>query len=72
MPLLPGQTPTTISGRYFFQLDIEIFKEDDEELDETVLPPVAKLYIKDQTTGFTYDKKYVKWVSEKYEEELED
>jgi len=33
---------------------------------------MAKLYIKDQITGFTYDKKYVKWVSEKYEEELEE
>ena len=47
-----------------------MFKE--EEIDETILPPVVKLYIKDQTTGFAYDKKYVKWVAEKYEEELED
>lgn len=66
-----ADSTTAISGRYFFQLDIELFKEDDEEVDQTILPPVAKLYIKDQTTGFTYDKKYVKWVAEKYEEENE-
>lgn len=61
-----------INGRYFFQLDIELFKEDDHLVDETMLPPVAKLYIKDQITGFKFDKKYVKWVAEKFEEELED
>ena len=66
-----ADSSTTISGRYFFQLDIELYKEDDEEVDETILPPVAKLYIKNQTTGFTYDKKYVKWVAEKYKEENE-
>lgn len=62
---------TSISGRYFFQLDIELFKEEDGEVDETVLPPVAKLYIKDQNTGFVYDKKYVKWAAEEYNEEKE-
>ncbi len=61
----------TISGKYFFQLDIELYKEEDDEVDETMLPPVAKLYIKNQSTGFTYDKKYVKWVAEKYKEENE-
>ena len=60
-----------INGRYFFQLDIELFKEDEEAVDESILPPVAKLYIKNQTTGFTFDKKYVKWVAGKYEDEAE-
>lgn len=65
-----ADSSVNINGRYFFQLDIELFKEEGGEIDETILPPVAKLYIKDQTTGFAYDKKYVKWVAEKYEEEL--
>lgn len=57
-----------ISGTYFFQLDLELFKIRPEEVEETVLPPVAKLYIKDKEKGFTYDKNYVKWVAEQYEE----
>ena len=61
----------SISGRFFYQLDIELFKEEDEVVDETVLPPAAKLYINEQLTGFTYDKKYVKWVAKKYKEERE-
>lgn len=61
-----------LSGRFFFQLDIEMFKSDDNELDESLLPPVAKLYIRNLKNGFQYDKKYVKWVANKYEEELTD
>ena len=57
-----------ISGTYFFQLDLELFKIRPEEVEETILPPVAKLYIKDKEKGFTYDKNYVKWVAEHYEE----
>lgn len=66
-----AKTDSTIEGRYFFQLDIELFRIDEEIADETLLPPVAKLYIKDQDMGFRYDKKYVKWMSEEYKE-LED
>ncbi|MFT5667165.1 MAG: putative membrane protein YfhO [Vicingaceae bacterium] len=62
----------SINGRYFFQLDIELFKEEDHEVDESMLPPVAKLYIKDQDSGFTFDKKYVKWVAEKFDEEFKE
>jgi hypothetical protein len=61
-----------INGRFYFQLDIELYKEGDGQTDNTVLPPVAKLYIKDATTGFSYDKKYVRWISDQYEEALED
>jgi uncharacterized membrane protein YfhO len=61
----------SISGRFFYQLDIELFKEDDGVIDQTALPPVAKLYINEESTGFTYDKKYVKWVAKKYKEESE-
>tara|TARA_R110000868_G_scaffold57616_2_gene177984 strand:- start:138 stop:614 length:477 start_codon:yes stop_codon:yes gene_type:complete len=62
----------SISGRFFYQLDIELFKEDDGVIDETALPPAAKLYINDASTGFTYDKKYVKWVAKRYKEESEE
>ncbi len=57
-----------ISGMYFFQLDLELFKVDSADVAETILPPVAKLYIKEKEKGFTYDKDYVKWVAEHYEE----
>ena len=67
-----ADSSVSINGRYFFQLDIELFKEEDGEVDESMLPPVAKLYIKNQTTGFTYDKKYVKWVAGKFEDEIGD
>lgn len=70
--ILTKAADSTINGRFFYQLDIELFKEDDDEEDETMLPPVAKLYIKDSDSGFKFDKKYVKWVAEEYEEELED
>jgi hypothetical protein len=62
----------SINGRYFFQLDIGLFKEVANEVDESMLPPVAKLYIKDQDSGFTFDKKYVKWVAEKFDEEFKE
>jgi hypothetical protein len=57
-----------ISGLYFFQLDIDLFKVDSERQDETMLPPVAKLYIVERDKGFIYDKQYVKWVAGQYEE----
>ena len=57
-----------ISGMYFFQLDLELFKVDSADMEEKVLPPVAKLYIKEKAKGFTYDKNYVKWVAERFEE----
>lgn len=63
-----ADSSTTIKGRYFFQLDIELFKEEDHEEDESILPPVAKLYIKDESKGFRYDKKYVRWVAGHYED----
>lgn len=66
-----ADSSVAINGRFFFQLDIVLFKEGDGQTDETVLPPVAKLYIKDSETGFTYDKKYVKWVSGEYESAIE-
>lgn len=59
---------TRINGRYFFQLDIELFRLDEADEDESIIPPVAKLYIKDQKNGFTYDKKYVKWVAGHYDD----
>jgi hypothetical protein len=59
---------TDITGRYFFQMDLEFFKIDEDRLDETMLPPVAKLYIKEPSKGFTYDKDYVKWVSNQFED----
>lgn len=57
-----------ISGMYFFQLDLELFKIDSADASEMVLPPVAKLYIKKKEEGFTYDKQYVKWVADRFEE----
>lgn len=57
-----------INGRYFFQLDIELFELTEKEEDNSVIPPVAKLYIKNEKAGFTYDKKYVKWVAGHYED----
>ena len=63
-----GKADSTINGRYFFQLDVEIFRLDQEDIDETMLPPVAKLYIKSEEEGFTYDKKYVKWISNHYDD----
>jgi hypothetical protein len=56
-----------VSGRYFYQLDIELLPQDTDE-QPIVIPPVAKLYIKDPDKGFTYDKQYVKWVQDEYEE----
>lgn len=53
-------------GRFFFQLDIELFRIDQEGQDQTVLPPAAMLYLLDEKTGFTYDKRYVKWISGEY------
>lgn len=49
-------------------MDLELFKVNSDRLDETMLPPVAKLYIKEPNKGFTYDKDYVKWVSNHFEE----
>lgn len=62
-----AKSDSTIEGRYFFQLDIELFRVDQEVMDESMLPPVAKLYIKDEEMGFRYDKKYVKWTAGEYE-----
>lgn len=58
----------TFSGRYFFQIDIELFKVNQAEIDETILPPVAKLYMVNPEAGFLYDKKYVRWVSGEYDD----
>ena len=66
-----AKADSTIEGRYFFQLDIELFRVDQNVTDESMLPPVAKLYIHDEDMGFRYDKKYVKWVAGQYED-LED
>jgi len=63
-----GKGDSTINGRFFFQLDIELFRVDQDVVDETMLPPVAKLYILDESEGFRFDKKYVKWISNKYED----
>ena len=63
-----GKGDSTINGKFFFQLDLELFRIDQEVSDETMLPPVAKLYIHDQDEGFRYDKKYVNWMSEEYED----
>jgi hypothetical protein len=63
-----GISAEEVGGRYFYQLDIELIKTEEDRVDETMLPPVAKLYIKDPDDGFTYDKKYVKWVADEYEE----
>lgn len=63
-----GKSDSTINGRFFFQLDIELFRVDQEVVDETMLPPVAKLYILDKDKGFRFDKKYVKWISGEYED----
>lgn len=57
-----------INGRYFYQLDIELYKEEENRVDETMIPPVARLYIEDPEKGFTFDKQYVKWVQEQYEQ----
>tara|TARA_R110000868_G_scaffold96405_1_gene265251 strand:- start:1079 stop:1567 length:489 start_codon:yes stop_codon:yes gene_type:complete len=59
---------STITGRYFFQMDLELFRVEQDAIDETMLPPVAKLYIIDENEGFRYDKKYVKWISNKYDD----
>ncbi len=56
-----------VSGRYFYQLDIEMLPNNLNEK-PVVIPPVAKLYIEDPEKGFTYDKQYVKWVQDEYEE----
>ena len=62
-----------LTKSYAFQLDLELFKEDSDKADKTLLPPVAKLYIKDVDKGFTYDKQYVKWVATEFKEvQLED
>lgn len=55
-----------VSGKYTFQLDIELMKENEDRVDETMLPPVAKLYITDPKEGFTFDKRYVKWGIDEY------
>jgi hypothetical protein len=64
----PNDKP--IDGRYFFQLDIELYSEGEEQ-DETMIPPVAKLYIEDPEKGFTYDKQYLKWVQDEYKDLVE-
>jgi len=63
-----AKSDSTIRGRYFFQLDIELYRLDQEGQDESVLPPAAKLYIKTKDGGFKYDKKYVRWVANAFEE----
>jgi len=55
-------------GRFFFQLDIELFRLEQEGVDQTVLPPAAMLYLVNEKTGFTFDKRYVKWISGEYKE----
>lgn len=62
-----NDTIEQVSGRYFYQLDIELIPQNTDE-QPVVIPPVAKLYIKDPDKGFTYDKQYVKWVQDEYEE----
>lgn len=57
-----------LTETYVFQLDLELFELQSGQKDDTVFPPVAKLYIKDVDKGFTYDKQYVKWVASQYEE----
>lgn len=66
-----GKSDSTINGKFFFQLDLELFKVGEETEDETMLPPVAKLYISKEDEGFRFDKKYVNWSSEEYKEEVE-
>jgi len=61
-----------LSATYVFQLDLELFLIDSTDGANTVLPPVAKLYIKDVEKGFTYDKQYVKWVATHFEAIEED
>jgi len=65
-----AKTDSTISlsGRYFFQIDIELFKVSQTEIDQTILPPVAKLYMVDPKSGFHYDKRYVRWVSGEFDD----
>ena len=58
----------SFNGRYFFQIDIELFKINQEDIDQTMLPPVAKLYMVDPESGFHYDKKYVRWVSGEFDD----
>ncbi len=63
-----AKSDSTIEGRYFFQIDIELFKVSQDEVDETLLPPIAKLYIREANEGFRFDKKYVNWTAGEYKE----
>lgn len=63
-----AKSDSTIEGRYFFQIDIELFRVSQDEVDETLLPPIAKLYIREANEGFRFDKKYVNWVAGEYKE----
>ncbi len=60
----------SMSGNYFFQLDIDLFRlgENPEDEEEVLLPSVAKIYLKDAKEGFIYDQKYVRWISDEYDE----
>jgi len=63
-----GKSEAVKQGRYFFQLDIELFRVGQETVDETILPPAAMLYLVDEKSGFAYDKRYVKWISGEYKD----
>ncbi len=53
------------SGQYFFQLDIDLFEMTD---DEFLAPTVAKVFLKNASSGFVYDKSYLKTMTGEYEE----
>jgi len=56
-----------LTNTYTFQLDLELFTVEEGEGDDTMLPPVAKLYIENVDEGFIYDKQYVKWVADEFD-----
>lgn len=61
-------TPDSLmSGMFFFQLDIDLFKQTEEEEADALLPSAAKIFLKDTDQGFIYDKRYVRWAGEEYQ-----
>lgn len=55
-----------VSGKYKYQLDIELQKYTKDDKDETILPPIVKLFILNDEKGFIYDSNYNKWATEIY------
>ena len=55
-----------VSGRYNYQMDIELQKYKKDDKSETLLSPVVRLVLLNDKKGFVYDSDYSKWAADEY------